>query len=297
MKRFLVILGITALVWLGVSMSEQGEYPMTVRVEMVGFDTVRYAVVSTDTVLPLKVTLSGVNALFNSYRHPMVEVPVSEDGNAVAVSSLRKQLLHSILGAKEVSSSVDSLRVVLAPRGQRSFKPRLDHVKFAFTEQHGLYGEPVVKPSEVTLYGPDEVLAQINAVEIAAATIRDISSSGTYVLPLDPVWRSYADVNPSCSEVQLYLPVEAYVEKEYNVPITVLDADTTVSLRLYPETARVRVWVAQRDLMREPEFVVAVNYSDIFVNEGHLAPRLVEFPSHVRPRNVEPAEIQCVVIK
>ena len=56
MKRFLVILGITALVWLGVSMAESGEYPMEVRVEMVGYDTIRYAVVSADTVLPLKVT-------------------------------------------------------------------------------------------------------------------------------------------------------------------------------------------------------------------------------------------------
>lgn len=297
MKRFLVILGITALVWLGVSMSEQGEYPMTVRVEMVGFDTVRYAVVSTDTVLPLKVTISGFNALVNSRRRPTLEVPMPRNGNAVAVSSLRTQLLHSILGAKEVSSTVDSLRVVLAPRGQRTFKPRLDHVKFSFTEQHGLYGEPEVRPSEVTLYGPDEVLAQIGEVEIASTSIRDISASGTYVLPLEPVWRSYADVYPSCSEVELYLPVEAYVEKEYSVPVTVLGADTTVSLRLYPEMARVRVWVAQRDLMREPEFMVAVNYSDIFLNEGRLAPRLVEFPSYVRPRTVEPAEIQCVVIK
>lgn len=297
MKRFLVILGITALVWLGVSMSEQGEYPMTVHIEMVGFDTVRYAVVSTDSVLPVKVTMSGVNAFLNSHRRQEVRVQVPEEGNAVAVSTLQRQLLHAILGAKEVSSQVDSLRVVLAPRGQRTYKPRLDRVKFSFTEQHGLYGEPTVTPSEVTLYGPDEVLAQIDRIDVAATTIRDISESGTYILQLEPSWRNYADVHPSCSEVELYLPVEAYVEKEYSVPITVLEADTTVSLRLYPEAARVRVWMAQRDLMREPEFVVAVNYGDIFLNEGRLTPRLIEFPAYVRPRSVEPSEIQCVVIK
>ena len=44
MKHFLVILGLTALVWLGVSMSENDEYPMRVRVEMTGYDTVRYFV-------------------------------------------------------------------------------------------------------------------------------------------------------------------------------------------------------------------------------------------------------------
>ena len=68
-------------------------------------------------------------------------------------------------------------------------------------------------------------------------------------------------------------------------------------LRLYPENARVRAWVAQRDLLREPEFVVAVNYGDIFLHEGRLEPRLVEFPAYLRPRSVEPSVIQCVVIK
>ena len=297
MKRFLVILGVTALVWLGVSMAEEGEYPMRMHVEMVGYDTVRYAVVSTDTVLPLKVTISGFNAFLNSQRRQVLQVVVPEEGNAVAVSSLQNQLLHTILGAKEVSSSVDSLRVVLAPRGWRTFHPSLDDVNFTFVDQHGLYGEPTLTPDEVTLYGPDELLAQIDGLKVAATNIRDISESGTYKLPLEPVWRKYADVHPSCTEVALYLPVEAYVEKDYSVPITVLDADTNMSLRLYPEVAKVRAWVAQRDLTREPEFMVAVNYKDIFLNEGRLVPRLVEFPSYVRPRSVEPHEIQCVVIQ
>lgn len=297
MKRFLVILGVTVLVWLGVSMAEEGEYPMQVHVEMVGYDTVRYAVVSTDTVLPLKVSISGFNAFLNSQRRQVLHVTVPDDGNAVAFSSLQNQLLHTILGAKAVSSSVDSLRVVLAPRGWRTFRPSLDNVNFTFVDQHGLYGEPTLTPDEVTLYGPDEVLAQIDGLKVAATNIRDISESGTYKLPLEPIWRQYADVHPSCAEVDLFLPVEAYVEKDYSVPITVLDADTHMLLRLYPEVAKVRAWVAQRDLAREPEFVVAVNYKDIFLNEGRLVPRLVEFPSYIRPRSVEPSEIQCVVIQ
>lgn len=297
MKRFLVILGITALVWLGVSMAESGEYPMEVRVEMVGYDTIRYAVVSADTVLPLKVTISGFNAFVNSHRRQSIEVTVPPDCGAVAVSSLEKQLLREILGAKEVASPVDSLRIVLAPRAKRTFRPRIDDVKFSFAEQCGLYGEPKVTPSEVTLYGPAEILAQIDQLNVAAATIGNISASGTYRLPLEPVWSRYADVHPSVTEVTIDLPVEPYVERNYRVPVTVLNADTTVTLRLYPDVATVRAWVAQRDLYRDPDITVAVDYSDIFLNEGHLTPRIVEFPAYMRPRTVEPDEIQCVVIK
>ena len=297
MKRFLVILGITALVWLGVSLAERSEYPVMQRVEMVGYDTVRYAMVSADTVLPLKITMSGFDAFVNNYRQPTVSVTVPQGRRAVAVSSLRQQLLRTVLGATEVTSSVDSLRIVLAPRGQRSFRPSLDDVDFSFTEQHGLYGEPTITPEEVTLYGPDELLAQLDRVKVAAAHLRNISESGTYRLSLEPVWRKYVDVHPSCTEVEVYLPVEAYVEKEYSVPVIVKDADTTVSLKLYPESVTVRAWVAQRDLFRSPEFTVTVDYHDVFRNEGTLTPSLVEFPSYVRPRSIEPEEIQCVVIR
>ena len=307
MKRFLVILGVTVLVWLGVSMAEEQTYPMQVRVEMTGYDTVRYAMVEADTVLPLQVSMDGFSAFMASLRRTAdtLRVVVPEGQSAVAVSSLGDRWHRVIPGARRVTSSVDSLRVVLVQRASRSYRPSIDDVNFTFSEQYGLYGEPTVTPSEVVLYGPEEALAQIDQVRVAAASFGigsgggngAIKASGTYRLPLVPIWKEYADVRPSCSEVEIYLPVEAYVERDYSVPIRVLDADSTVTLRLYPPTATVRAWVAQRDLYREPDFTVAVNYSDVVSGEARIAPRLVEFPAYVRPRNVEPAEVQVVVIK
>lgn len=307
MKRFLVILCLTVLVWLGLSLAEEKVYPMQVRVVMEGYDTVRYAVVDADTVLPLQVSMDGFSALMASLHRDAdtLHVDVPEGQSAVAVSSLGDRWNRTIHGARHVTSSVDSLRIVLVQRASRTYRPSIDDVNFAFSEQYGLYGEPVVTPAEVVLYGPEEALAQIGEVRVdadafAAATgggKREITSSGTYRLPLVPVWKSFADVRPSCTEVEIYLPVEAYVERDYRVPIRVLDADSTVTLRLYPETATVRAWVAQRDLYRELDFTVAVNYADVMRGEARLTPQLVEFPAYVRPRKVEPEEVQVVVIK
>ena len=299
MKHFLVILGLTALVWLGVSMSDEGEYPIRVNVQMTGYDTVRYAVVSADTVLDISARMSGANAFLYSLRHrtPVLYVPVPEDCTSVAVSSLNDQLKRVTIGIKQVSSSVDSLRVELVPRCSRSYVPRINDVEFSFNEQYGLYGEPMITPSEVTLYGPEEALAAIDNLNVAAAKMHNIKESGTYTLSLDPVWENYSDVHPSCTEVSIYLPVEAYVERDFRVPVTVLDADTTVSYRLYPEEVTVRAWVAQRDINIIPEFVVSVDYKDLFLHDGRLKPQLTEFPSFVRPRNIDPQEIQCVVIR
>lgn len=298
MKRFLVILGLTVLVWLGVSMAEEKVYPMQVAVVMEGYDTVRYAIVDVDTVLPLQVRMNGFSAFLSSVRHlDTLHVLLPEDADAVSVKSLNGQLKRLVFGTTYVSSSIDSLRVTLAQRHSRTYRIRIDDVDFSFGDQYGLYGEPTVTPAEVTLYGSEEALSQIDEVRVAATNLHGITASDTYCLPIEPAWRQFADVRPSCTEVEIYLPVEAYVERDYTVPVSVVDADSTVTLRLYPKDVTVRAWVAQRDLYHEPCFSVTVNYSDILRGEDRLVPQLAEFPAYVRPRIIEPQEIQAVLIQ
>ena len=186
---------------------------------------------------------------------------------------------------------------ILAERHHRTYRPRLDHVEFSFAEQYGLYGQPTVTPAEVTLYGTEESLAGIEDVFVAKAAVKDIKASGSYTLRLEPVWEGRVDVKPSCREVSVFVPVEAYVERDFRVPIKVTGADTTVELRVYPEEAVLHVWVAQRDLQRTPDFAVSIDYSDVLAHKSDLTPRLTEFPSYVRLRNMEPQTVQCVIIK
>lgn len=303
MKHFLVILGLTALVWLGVSMSEVHEYPMHIHIEMTGYDTLRYAVVHADTLLPVQAEMSGFNAaaidLLHIKGHVSIEMPAEGLVRSVAFAdvgdNLRQQLAP--IGVRRLSSSRDSLRMVLAERGRRECRVVLDSARFSFRQQYGLYGEPMISPSTVTLFGPDSVINAVGCLHVLPVAIDDISATSTYRLELDPVWERLGDVRASHTEVEVYLPVEPYVEREYHSPIEVDGADSTVRLRLYPDMARVRVWIAQRDLDRVPEFRVAISYDDVLAGNGRLTPRLVQFPSWVRPRSVEPAEVQCVIIK
>lgn len=301
MKRFLIILGLTAIVWLGVSMSEPMEYSMRVRVSYTGYDTVRYAMVTADTALSLRIKSDGYTAFLLGVLDevPEVEVAVSGSGmqRAASIDNLYTAVRESMVGIKGVSSGMDSLRVTLAERSHKTFMPNLDFVCFEFAEQYALYGQPRITPSEVTLYGTEEALATITSLPVAKTIVSGIHASGSYTMKLEPVWRQAGDVHPSCTEVTVYVPVEAYVEREYKVPIQVAGADTSVAVHIYPSEATLHVWVAQRDLHREPEFTVTVNYSDILANGSHIVPQLTEFPGYMRPRGIEPAEVQCVIIK
>lgn len=301
MKRFLVILGLTAIVWIGVSMSEPMEYPMQVRVSYTGYDTVRYAMLSADTSLTLRITSDGYTAFLLGMLDevPEVEVPVGGSGmqRSADIGVLYAAVREGMVGIRGVTCGVDSLRVTLAERRHKTLRPNLDQVSFEFAEQYALYGQPTITPSEVTLYGPDEALATITSLPVAKTTVSGIRESGSYTMKLEPVWREAGDVHPSCTEVTVYVPVEAYVERDNKVPVQVVGADTSVSVHIYPPDVTLHVWVAQRDLHREPEFSVTVDYADIIKGGSHIVPQLTEFPSYVRPRGIEPKEVQCVIIK
>ena len=297
----MVILFLTALVWLGISMAEPVEYSVAAKVEMTGYDTVRYAVLKADTAVTLRVETDGYRALLYSLRHvrPVLQLPVvaDEEQQAVAIAEVYDLLRSQLAGVRNVSGGPDSMRVTLVERSHRTYRPTLEAVNFAFAEQYGLYGQPTVTPAEVTLYGPEEILSTIDKLPVAAATVEGIEASGRYTLPLEPVWKRYSDVHPSCEEVTVYVPVEAFVEREYRVPIQVTEADTTVELRLYPSEVTLHVWQAKRDLQRTPEFEVAIEYSDVEARMEALEPKVVSFPSYVRLRSVEPRKVQYVIIK
>lgn len=301
MKQLLAILGITALVWLGVVMSEEGEYEVVARVEVTGYDTLRYAVVRADTALTLKVRATGYAAFLHSLSakplYLQVEMKEVDGSKAMAVEQLVGEVRRGMLGAVLLDAGTDSVRVVFARRGSRKYVPRLSGVQFLFADSYGLYGEPIVEPAEVELYGAEEVLEHIEEVSVVDTTIAGIHESGWYTLPLKAVWGKEVDVRVSCVEVRVYVPVEAYVERQYVVPITVMGADTSVSVKLYPSQVTVNAWITQHDIHHMPQMTVALDYADIERSPNKVAPSVVQYPSYMRLRSVEPAEVQCVIIK
>lgn len=318
LRAFLVILGLTALVWFAMAMSERREYPLNVRVDMTGYDERRYAVVEADTSVTLQVESNGFNMFVLSLRREPLTLQLDMRGDAVRQSTHRvgerTQWVRSVAVAdlgeafrrqlstyniKQTGSIKDSLLLVLTERSSRVFKPDISAVNITFADGYGLYGEPTLTPSEVVIYGSEETLNQIDTLKIAPTAISGVAESGRYRLFLDPHWKEAGDLYASTEMFQLYVPVESYVERRYEIPVTVVGADTSVRLRLYPGKVTLNLWVAQRDLPSvSPErFAVTADYRDVLAGEDRLKLRLSRFPEMVRMRNIIPSEVQYVIIK
>ena len=314
---FMVILALTTLVWLAVAMSEPREYSLAVKVEMTGFDKSRHVVLSADSAVTIQVQSSGFNALlFSLKKEPLVlEINmngenvrqfVRHDGKkqllcrSVSVDDLGESLVGKLseLGMQQVGSLKDSLRLVLSERSSKILPVDIGNVKTSFAEGYGLYGEPSVTPSQITLFGDEEVLSKIDKVSVMPTNINSLTQSGTFNLMLDTSWRA-ADVYASTDKVTLTVPVDQYVEREYTLPITVTGLDSLIRMNLYPDKVTLKVWVPRRDIatVTADRFEVAVDYADATPRSSMLTPRLVRFPQTVRIHTLAPDQVKYVVIK
>ncbi|MBR1765983.1 MAG: hypothetical protein IJ745_02955 [Bacteroidales bacterium] len=317
-RTFLVILSLTTLVWAAVVMSEDKEYLFAVRVEMEGFDAKRFAVVEADSSVTLFVESSGFNAMLMSLRRDPTVLNVNMKGESVrdytrrndsgveqhrsvAVADLSAEVakMLSVHGLRHIGSAKDSLSLVLCERGVRVFRPSLEKLKINFSDGYGLYGDPKVVPSTVTLYGPEEVLASIAAVGVAPMELDNVSETGIHRVPLDCQWKTLGDVQASVEAIAVQIPVRRQVERKFTVPVKVVGADTSMHLRLYPERVTLSVWVAQDDLaaVTADRFSVSVDMADIRMGLPKLKVDIDRFPTNVRVRSLVPEEIEYVVIQ
>lgn len=299
-------------------MSERHEYTILVRVEMQGFDAKRYAVVSADSMLTLQVQSSGFNVMFLSLRKEPVTIvldmnnefvhrysrqrdEVTDLYRVVAVGDLSPQLSGQLssLGMHIEGSPKDSLLLVLNERSSRTFIPDINNLRINFSDGYGLYGEPTVTPGRVTLYGSRDLLASIDHIGVKPTVLNDVRESATYTLALDDSWRSRGDVYSSAEQITVEIPVKRFIERRFTIPVTILDADSTHGLRLYPDRAELHVWVAQEDLatVSDDRFEITANYGDILSGAQRLKLSVSRFPRNVRIRSLNPAEIEYVIIK
>lgn len=299
------------------AMSEPRDYPVQVRVEMTGFDAKRYAVVKADSMVTLQVQSTGFSALIHSMKGKPLVLRLNIDGDeirryspqggesrlvcrSVAVNDLRDKLKDQLSerGMKMVGSAKDSLHLVLSERKGRTYKVDISGVKIGFAEGYGLFGEPAVSPSEVTLYGDEERLAKIDKVSVKPLVVNNLNKTSTFKLELDNSW-SEGDIFASVESVSLKVPVEQYVEKEYSLPVTVVDRDSLVRINLYPDHVTLKVWVPRNDLnaVTAEHFSATADYGEVSEHKRSLPVRLNRFPKNVRLHSLTPEEVQYTIIK
>ena len=158
--------------------------------------------------------------------------------------------------------------------------------------QYYLYGDPIVEPATLTVYGPKSVLDTVEVLHTEPFVATGANADITRPLAVD----YYGGVIQAAEQtVQVTVRVEQYTETQVEVPVTVADS---LQVRFFPETMTVRCLVPIRDFasLSPAAFVVLADTAQLHLRQPLLDIRLVQVPEHVQVIKTEPEQVEYLIV-
>ncbi len=300
---FLVFLAISTGAWFLVKLSENYTTQTVFRLQFAEVPADQW-IPSKDHLVKMSLNIDGFHTLrYKMIREPkrmvtiaLNEVPYrQEDENTYSFSS--QYVAEKVADMLDISPSditmndskiyfdMDWLKSKVVPVVLRS--------DIKTQRQYDLYGIPVLDPSSVTIYGPQEVIDTVRSVRTELVSRANVSESFSETVNLD---LSGGKIHSNTKAVRATVNVEKYTEMDVEVPIRVADS---LRMRFFPETMTVKCLVAMKDYASvvPDDFSVTVDMRQLQVLEPLLDLRLAAWPQTVKILSTRPDKVEYLIVQ
>ena len=300
---FLVFLVISTALWFLIKLSENYTTQTTFGVQFAEVPADKW-ISSPEQSVKMSLSIDGFHTMrYKMIREPnrFVTIPLDEvpyrfeSGNTYSFSSqyVAEKVAERLgISASDITMndakiyfSMDALKSKVVPVVLRS--------DIKTQRQYDLYGIPMLDPSSVTIFGPQEVIDSIKAVKTELLSKINVNQSFSETLSLDLL---DGQIHSNVKEVKADVKVEKYTELDIEVPIKVIDS---LKLRFFPETMSVKCLVAMRDYASiTPEsFSVAVDRQQLKAMRPLLDVRLASWPPTVQILSTRPDKVEYLIVQ
>ena len=158
--------------------------------------------------------------------------------------------------------------------------------------QYLVYGDPIIEPAVITVYGPKSVLDTMDVIVTAPFNATNANAALTKTLPLDYCGGVIQGAEPT---VKVTVRVEQYTETLVKVPVTVTDS---LQVRFFPETMDVKCLVPICDFasLSPAAFQVLADTAQMHLRQPLLDIRLTKAPEHVQVIKTEPDQVEYLIV-
>ena len=300
---FLIFLVISTAAWFLVKLSEDYVTQTTFRVLIEESPADKW--VSSDSQsVKMSLNVDGFHTLrYKMIREPnrFVTIPLSEvpyrleEGNTYSFSSQYvAEKVAERLGITASDITMNDAKVYFTMDALKSkVVPIVLQSNITTARQYDIYGIPMLDPSSVTIFGPQEVIDSIKLVRTELLSRDNVNQSFSATLPLDLL---DGQIHSNTKEVKADVQVEKYTEMDVEVPIMVADS---LKVRFFPETMSVKCLVAMRDYASiTPEsFTVAVDHQQLKSMQPLLDVRLATWPPTVQILSTRPDKVEYLIVQ
>ena len=300
---FLVFLAISTGAWFLVKLSENYTTQTVFRLQFAEVPADQW-IPSKDHLVKMSLNIDGFHTLrYKMIREPkrmvtiaLNEVPYrQEDGNTYSFSS--QYVAEKVADMLDISPSditMNDSKIYFDMVWLKSkVVPVVLRSDIKTQRQYDLYGIPVLDPSSVTIYGPQEVIDTVRSVRTELVSRANVSESFSETVNLD---LSGGKIHSNTKAVRATVNVEKYTEMDVEVPIRVADS---LRMRFFPETMTVKCLVAMKDYASvvPDDFSVTVDVRQLQVLEPLLDLRLAAWPQTVKILSTRPDKVEYLIVQ
>ena len=298
---FLIFLVISTAAWFLVKLSENYVTQTTFRLQLEEVPADKW-VSSDEQSVKMSLNIDGFHTLrYKMIRDRFVTIPLDEvsyrleNNNTYSFSSQYvAEKVADKLGINASDITMNDAKIYFTMDALKSkVVPIVLQSDVTTARQYGIYGIPMLDPSSVTIYGPQEVIDTIKTVRTEPLIMNNVSQNFSATLPLDLLG---GQIHSDVKEVKAEVQVEKYTELDVEVPIKVSDS---LKMRFFPETMSVKCLVAMRDYASiSPEsFSVAVDEQQLKAMQPLLDVRLASWPPTVQILATRPDKVEYLIVQ
>ena len=300
---FLIFLIISTAAWFLVKLSEDYVTQTTFRVLMEEAPADKW-VSSDEQSVKMSLNIDGFHTLrYKMIREPnrFVTIPLNEvpyrleNGNTYSFSSQYvAEKVAERLGITASDITMNDAKVYFTMDALKSkVVPVVLQSNITTARQYDVYGIPMLDPSSVTIFGPQEVIDSIKMVRTELLSRENVNQSFSATVPLNLL---DGQIHSDVKEVKADVQVEKFTEMDVEVPIKVADS---LKMRFFPETMSVKCLVAMRDYASiTPEsFLVAVNPQQMQAMQPLLDVHLASWPPTVQILSTRPDKVEYLIVQ
>ena len=300
---FLIFVVISAMAWLIVKLSEDYTTQTEFRLHIDEVPADKW-LSTPEQIAKLSMTTNGFHTLrykmLREQRHvvtlPLDEVPYRQEiGTTYSFSSLYvTERVAEMLGVNasdltmndgKVYFNLDPLKSKVVPvELQSDIRPQ---------RQYEVYGIPVLEPSTVTIYGPEEIIDTMKSVTTQALSKPNVISGFTETIPLNLL---DGQIHSEVKSVKATVQIEKFTEADIQVPLAQPDS---LHVRFFPEAVTVKCHVAIKDYPNlTPDLFRAVaNERQLKALQPLLDVALTSWPPYVQILNTTPEKVEYLIVR
>lgn len=146
-------------------------------------------------------------------------------------------------------------------------------------------------PSEATVFGTPEQLVNITNIVTEYSVFENLKATSQ----LSAKIKAIEGVSIEPKEVDIYIPIHEFTERQFEIPIIATDKPETINVRFFPSRARVTFSVTLDDYKKivPEDFEIKISYNSLKQIEGdQVELELSKFPPSIKNPHITPAMVE-----